>query len=91
MADLQDIVVPKLPIAWGDVLNVKDVLAQVLEQRKNELDPLHHRVWFIRLNVHDFFKGSAYRQFDYRDLDLLQRWRLLRSRVMTWLLNASSD
>jgi hypothetical protein len=57
MKHLQEIVVPKIPVDWSNVLGVKDALVQTFEKRKSELDPLHHRVWFIRLSVHNFFKG----------------------------------
>lgn len=56
MKVLQESVVPSVPIAWAD-LRVKDALVQVYEQRKNELDPLHRRCWFVRLSVHYFFGG----------------------------------
>jgi hypothetical protein len=36
---------------------VKDALLHIFERQKNELDPLHHRCWFVRLSVHNFFKG----------------------------------
>ncbi len=36
---------------------MKDALLQVFERQKNELDPLHHRCWFVRLSVHNFFTG----------------------------------
>ncbi|SRR6266404_1612887 len=57
MTHLQEIVAPRLPIAWGDVLGVQDVLARTFEQRRNESDPMHRRAWFVRLSVHDYFKG----------------------------------
>src|SRR6266481_6863503 len=56
MKALQERVVPSVPIAWGD-LRVKDALLEVYEQRKNELDPIRNRCWFVRLTVHNFFRG----------------------------------
>jgi len=57
MKHLQEIVVPKIPVDWSNVLGVKDALVQTFEKRKNELDPIHNRCWFVRLSVHNFFKG----------------------------------
>ena len=57
MTHLQQIVTPRLPIAWSDVIGVQGVLAQTFEQRKNQVDPVHHRCWFVRLSMHNFFKG----------------------------------
>ncbi len=57
MTHLQEIVTPRLPIAWGDVLGVQDVLARTFEQRKHETDPMHRRCWFVRLSMHNFLKG----------------------------------
>jgi len=56
MKVLQERVVPSVPINWNDV-RVKDALLQIFERQKNELDPVHHRCWFVRLSVHNFFKG----------------------------------
>ena len=56
MKKLEDHVTPRVPINWSD-LRVKDALLQVFERQKNELDPLHHRCWFVRLSVHNFFTG----------------------------------
>src|SRR6266481_990122 len=57
MTHLQEIISPRLPIAWSDVLGVQDVLTRTFEQRKNESDPVHRQVWVVRLSVHDYFKG----------------------------------
>jgi hypothetical protein len=57
MKYLQEIVVPKIPVDWSNVLGVKDVLVQTFEKRKNELDPINRRCWFVRLSVHHFFQG----------------------------------
>jgi hypothetical protein len=57
MRSLQEIVQPRVPIDWTNVAAIKDVLAQHHERRKDELDPIHNRCWFVRLTVHDFFKG----------------------------------
>jgi hypothetical protein len=57
MRSLQEIVQPRVPIDWTNVEAVKDVLAQHHKRRKNESDPMHRRCWFVRLSVHDFFKG----------------------------------
>src|SRR6266853_2245348 len=57
MNHLQETIAPRLPIAWSDVLGVQDVLVRTFEQRKNETDPMHRRCWFVRLSVHNFFKG----------------------------------
>src|SRR5882762_6980799 len=56
MKALEESVTPRVPIAWAD-LRVKDALVQVFEERKNDLDPLHRRCWFVRLSVHYFFGG----------------------------------
>src|SRR6266478_6719754 len=56
MKFLQESVRPQVPINYSD-LRVRDALVQVFEQRKNELDPVHNRCWFVRLSVHNFFRG----------------------------------
>lgn len=57
MKYLQNTVVPKIPVDWSNVLGVKDALVQTFEKRKNELDPLHRRCWYVRLSVMNFFQG----------------------------------
>ena len=57
MKHLQEIVTPKIPVDWSNVIGVKDVLIQTFEKRRSELDPVHRRAWFVRLSVHNFFKG----------------------------------
>jgi len=57
MKHLQEIVTPKIPVDWSNVIGVKDVLIQTFEKRRSELDPMHRRCWFVRLSVHNFFKG----------------------------------
>jgi hypothetical protein len=57
MKHLQEIVTPKIPVDWSNVLGVKDVLIQTFEKRRNDLDPLENRCWFVRLSVHNFFQG----------------------------------
>jgi hypothetical protein len=56
MKALEEDVTPRVPINWND-LRVKDALVQIFEKRRNELDPIHRRAWFVRLSVHDYFKG----------------------------------
>jgi len=57
MKYLQDTVVPKIPVDWSNVLGVHGTMVKKIEKRKNELDPLHRRCWFVRLSVHNFFQG----------------------------------
>ena len=57
MEYLQQIVRPRVPINWQNVLELKEVLISIHEQRKNATDPVHRRCWFVRLSVHNFFKG----------------------------------
>jgi hypothetical protein len=71
MKFLQETVLPQVPINYSD-LRVKDALVQVFEQRRNELDPMHRRCWFVRLSVHNFFKdlrsdGSVIETMTYYD------------------------
>ncbi len=57
MNHLQEIISPRLPIAWNDVLGVQDVLARTFEVRRSVEDPIHRQVWVVRLSLHDYFKG----------------------------------
>jgi len=57
MTNLQNSVTPKLPVNWSNVFAVRDTLIRTFEEQKNELDPVHRRCWFVRLSVHNFFKG----------------------------------
>jgi hypothetical protein len=57
MTHLQNSVTPNLPVNWSNVFGVRDTLIRAFEQQKNERDPMHHRAWFVRLSVHDFFRG----------------------------------
>jgi len=57
MKYLQETVTPKIPVDWSNVLGVKNVLIQTFEQRRNELDPMHRRCWYVRLSLLNFFKG----------------------------------
>ncbi len=50
MFHLQDIVVPKIPVNWSDVLGVQDVLVQTFRDRRDVEDPIVPRSWFVRLN-----------------------------------------
>jgi len=56
MKVLQEHVFPFVPINWSDG-RVKDALIQTFEKRRNESDPIHHRAWFVRLSISDYFKG----------------------------------
>lgn len=74
MEYLQENVQPKLPIDWNNVLLAKDVLVKTFEERRNAEDPMQNRLWFVRLNVHDFFKslrsdGTESRTLNYYDGD----------------------
>jgi hypothetical protein len=57
MRYIKETVVPRVPINWSDVTGIKDVLVQIFERRKDELDPIENRCWFIRLSVNNFFQG----------------------------------
>src|SRR5437588_8656348 len=56
MKFLSETVRPLVPINYSD-LRVRGALVQVFEKRKNELDPIHRRIYFVRLSVHNFFQG----------------------------------
>jgi hypothetical protein len=56
MEYLQSTVVPRVPINWSNVLELKDVLAVVHEQRKNDMDPLSSQNFYLRLSRLNFFK-----------------------------------
>lgn len=56
MEYLQQIVQPRVPIAWNNVLDLKEILARVHEQRKNELDPVSVQNFYVRLSRLNFFK-----------------------------------
>jgi hypothetical protein len=57
MEYLQQIVQPRVPINWQNVLELKDVLASIHEQRKNDVDPLSVQNFYVRLTRVTFFKG----------------------------------
>ena len=57
MQHLQEIVQPRVPINWSNVLDLKDVLATVHEQRKNDLDPITVQNFYLRLTRLNFFAG----------------------------------
>jgi hypothetical protein len=69
MKHLQQTVTPRIPIAWSDVLGVKDVLVETYEKRKNELDPITRRCWFVRLSINDYFKGMRSDGMEIRTLN----------------------
>jgi hypothetical protein len=50
MFHLQDIVVPKIPVNWSDVVGVQDVLVQTFRDRRDTEDPIVPRCWYIKLN-----------------------------------------
>jgi hypothetical protein len=54
MAHLQEIVLPKVPIAWS--ADVKDVVKSTFEARRNEEDPINVQCFYVRLSVMNFFK-----------------------------------
>jgi hypothetical protein len=56
MEYLQNTVTPRVPINWANVLELKDVLAAVHEQRQNDLDPLSVQNFYIRISRLNFFK-----------------------------------
>lgn len=56
MEYLQQIVQPRVPINWSNVLDLKDVLASIHEQRKNESDPISVQNFYVRLSLLNFFK-----------------------------------
>jgi hypothetical protein len=56
MEYLQQIVQPQVPINWSNVLELKDILASIHEQRKNDMDPVSVQNFYVRLNVMNFFK-----------------------------------
>jgi hypothetical protein len=57
MQYLQETVTPRVPIAWSDVLNVRDVLVETFKTRLDEEDPIVPRCWYIRLSVMNFLKS----------------------------------
>jgi hypothetical protein len=57
MFHLQDIVVPKIPINWSDVIGVQDVLVQTFRDRRNIEDPIVVRPTYIRLNSLTWLKA----------------------------------
>ena len=57
MEFLQEIVQPRVPINWQNVLELKDVLASIHEQRKNDMDPVSVQNFYVRLTRVNFFKG----------------------------------
>lgn len=57
MQHLQESVVPKVPIDWSNVLELKDTLVRTFTDRLNEEDPKIVQPVFVRLNVLNFFKG----------------------------------
>jgi len=56
MEYLQQIVQPRVPINWSNVLELKDVLVSMHEQRKNKLDPVSVQNFYVRLSLLNFFK-----------------------------------
>ena len=56
MEYLQQTVKPRVPIDWSNVLELKDVLVSIHEQRKNELDPVSVQNLYVRLSLLNFFK-----------------------------------
>jgi hypothetical protein len=57
MEYIQDQIKPKLPIDWTNVLLVRDEVLKMFDQRRNVEDPVQNRCWFVRLTVHNFFRG----------------------------------
>jgi hypothetical protein len=57
MEFLQQTVRPRVPINWSNVLELKDALAAVHEQRKNDMDPVSIQNPYLRLSRLNFFKG----------------------------------
>src|SRR6266403_1024869 len=57
MEYIQEQITPKLPIDWTNVLLVRDELLKMFDQRRNVEDPVQNRCWFVRLTVHNFFRG----------------------------------
>jgi hypothetical protein len=57
MEFLQQTVQPRVPINWSNVLELKDALAAVHEQRKNVMDPVSIQNPYLRLSRLNFFKG----------------------------------
>jgi len=57
MEYIQEQITPKLPIDWANVLLVREEVLKTFEARRNVEDPVHRRCWFVRLSVHNFFKG----------------------------------
>jgi hypothetical protein len=57
MEYLQQTVQPKVPINWSNVLELRDVLASIHEQRRNDLDPVSVQNPYLRLSRLNFFKG----------------------------------
>lgn len=57
MEHLQQTVEPRVPIDWSNVLELKQILATVHEQRKNDIDPVTVQHFYIRLSRLNFFKG----------------------------------
>src|SRR2546427_5946433 len=56
MEYLQQIVQPRVPINWSNVLEVKDVLISIHEERKNATDPVSVQNFYVRLSLLNFFK-----------------------------------
>jgi hypothetical protein len=57
MQHLQEVVQPRVPIDWSNVLELKNLVIKTVEERRNADDPIVVRAWFVRLSITDFLKG----------------------------------